>query len=135
MEENKQRPQIEEIYHQPQPTTILQKLEGKKRKPISDNRWLDSVYKLNWFQRIYLKIKKGLGFDIDKDMQKFIHPRWKKVRKLMYNVEKITTIKKLEEELNDKTKRMSIYDESNNPLRDRVAEIKERINEINKLSS
>lgn len=135
MEENKQRPQIEEIYHQPQPTTILQKLEDKKRKPISDNRWLDSVYKLNWFQRIYLKIKKGLGFDIDKDMQKFIHPRWKKVRKLMYNVEKITTIKKLEEELNDKTKRMSIYDESNNPLRERVAEIKERINEINKLSS
>ena len=135
MEENKQRPQIEKIYHQPQPTTILQKLEDKKCKPISDNRWLDSVYKLNWFQRIYLKIKKGLGFDIDKDMQKFIHHRWKKVRKLMYNVEKITTIKKLEEELNDKTKRMSIYDESNNPLRDRVAEIKERINEINKLSS
>ena len=135
MEENKQRPQIEEIYHQPQPTTILQKLEDKKCKPNSDNRWLDSVYKINWFQRLYLKIKKGLGFDIDKDMQKFIHPRWKKVRKLMYNVEKITTIKKLEEELNDKTKRMSIYDESNNPLRDRVAEIKERINEINKLSS
>ena len=27
------------------------------------------------------------------------------------------------------------YDESNNSLRDRVAEIKERINEINKLSS
>ena len=26
------------------------------------------------------------------------------------------------------------YDESNNSLRDRVAEIKERINEINKLS-
>ena len=135
MEENKQRPQIEKIYHQPQPTTILQKLEDKKCKPISDNRWLDSVYKINWFQRIYLKIKKGLGFDIDKDTQKFIHPRWKKVRKLMYNVEKITTIKKLEEELNDKTKRMSIYDESNNPLRERVAEIKERINEINKLSS
>ena len=135
MEENKQRPQIEEIYHQHQPTTILQKLEGKKRKPISDNRWLDSVYKLNWFQRIYLKIKKGLGFDIDKDMQKFIHPRWKKVRKLMYNVEKITTIKKLEEELNDKTKRISIYGESDNFIRDRVAEIKERINEINKLSS
>ena len=135
MEENKQRPQIEEIYHQPQPTTILQKLEDKKRKPISDNRWLDSVYKLNWFQRIYFKIKKGLGFNIDKDMQKFIHPRWKKVRKLMYNVEKITTIKKLEEELNDKTKRISIYDESDNFIRDRVAEIKERINEINKLSS
>ena len=126
MEENKQRPQIEKIYHQPQPTAILQKLEDKKCKPISDNRWLDSVYKLNWFQRIYLKIKKGLGFDIDKDMQKFIHPRWKKVRKLMYNVEKITTIKKLEEELNDNAKRISIY---------RVAEIKERINEINKLSS
>ena len=52
----------------------------------------------------------------------------------MYNVEKITTIKKLEEKLNDKTKRISIYDESNNSLRDRVAEIKERINEINKLS-
>ena len=135
MEENKQRPQIEEIYHQPQPTTIIQKLEDKKCKPISDNRWLDSVYKLNWFQRIYLKIKKGLGFDIDKDMQKFIHPRWKKVRKLMYNVEKITTIKKLEEELNDKTKRISIYGESDNFIRDRVAEIKERINEINKLSS
>lgn len=135
MEENKQRPQIEKIYHQPQPTTIIQKLEDKKCKPISDNRWLDSVYKLNWFQRIYLKIKKGLGFDIDKDMQKFIHPRWKKVRKLMYNVEKITTIKKLEEELNDKTKRISIYGESDNFIRDRVAEIKERINEINKLSS
>ena len=73
-------------------------------------------------------------FDIDKDMQKFIHPRWKKVRKLMYNVEKITTIKKLEEELNDKTKRISIYGESDNFIRDRVAEIKERINEINKLS-
>ena len=135
MEENKQRPQIEKIYHQPQPTAIFQKLEDKKRKPISDNRWLDSVYKLNWFQRLYLKIKKGLGFDIDKDMQKFIHPRWKKVRKLMYNVEKITTIKKLEEELNDKTKRISIYGESDNFIRERVAEIKERINEINKLSS
>lgn len=134
MKENKQRPQIEEIYHQFQPTTILQKLEDKKCKPISDNQWLDSNYKLNWFQRLYLKIKKGLGFDIDKDMRKFIHPRWKKVRKLMYNVEKITTIKKLEEELNDKTNRIGIYDENNNTLRERVAEIKERINEINKLS-
>lgn len=47
MEENKQRPQIEEIYHQSQPTTILQKLENKKCKPISDNQWLDSDYKLN----------------------------------------------------------------------------------------
>ena len=67
-------------------------------------------------------------------MQKFIHPRWKKVRKLMYDVEKITTIKKLEEELNDKTNRIGIYDENNNTLRERVAEIKERINKINKLS-
>lgn len=65
MEENKQRPQIEEIYYQSQPTTI---------------------------------------------------------------------IKKLEEELNDKTNRISIYGENNNTLRERVAEIKERINEINKLS-
>ena len=52
----------------------------------------------------------------------------------MYDVEKITTIKKLEEELNDKTNRIGIYDENNNTLRERVAEIKERINKINKLS-
>lgn len=70
MEENKQRPQIEEIYHQSQPTTVFQKLEDKKYKPVSDNQWLDTHYKLNWFQRLYLKIKKGLGFDINKDIQK-----------------------------------------------------------------
>lgn len=52
----------------------------------------------------------------------------------MWRVEKITTLKKLEEELKEKNKRIVLLNEQNNILLEDVIRIKKRINEINKLS-
>lgn len=97
--------------------------------------------KLNGLKKLYLKIKKRFGLNtktssLSSDSQSANAETidWEKVRKLMWRVEKITTLKKLEEELKEKNKRIVLLNEQNNILLEDVIRIKKRINEINKLS-
>ncbi len=97
--------------------------------------------KFKWFKKLYLKIKKRFGLNtktsfLSSDSQSANAETidWEKVRKLMWRVEKITTLKKLEEELKEKNKRIVLLNEQNNILLEDVIRIKKRINEINKLS-
>lgn len=105
------------------------------------NIFFNFKIKFKWFKKLYLKIKKHFGLNtktssLSSDSQSANAETidWEKVRKLMWRVEKITTLKKLEEELKEKNKRIVLLNEQNNILLEDVIRIKKRINEINKLS-